>query len=68
MKMKDKRLAEMGELTEACLKCGAALGEPYIIGQIAGIKIEGDIAWVYDEDDVLCHVCMDDEVLAEDGA
>ncbi len=64
--MKDKQLAEMGELTETCLECGATLGEPFIIGVIAGIKIEGDIAWVYDEDDVLCYVCMDDELLAEE--
>lgn len=62
--MDDKKRAEAGLLTEACLKCGVKLGGPYLY-EVMGLRVEIGHAWVYDEDDVLCHVCMDDEVLAQ---
>jgi hypothetical protein len=53
-------------LPPICLGCGAEIGKPYVIAVLFGQPVYGSVdAYCYDEGDLLCHLCMDNELIEQ---
>jgi len=48
-----------------CWKCKRTFFDPQILGYICGIPITGEPVMAYDDGDVLCTDCMDNEIMLD---